>query len=108
MRSLDFSIRTEKTSRGQLITLSCEEDYMKNLVLLGFLTFVSLGYAKDPVEHESLHEAEGYKVEKAVKEKAAGRTFAGDKAKKDAPEEAPKDEIPTSEDSEVRYWRYSE
>jgi hypothetical protein len=82
---------------------------MKNLFLLALLTFVTLAYAKEPIEKESLEEAEGYKVEAAVKEKSAGRAFAGAKAKKEAPgDEAAKEEISTSEDSEVRYWRYSE
>lgn len=82
---------------------------MKNLFLLGLLVFVTLTYAKEPIERESLAEAENFKVEKAVQEKAAGRTFAGDKAKKEQPgEEVLKEEIPTTEDSDVRYWRYSE
>lgn len=81
---------------------------MKNLILLISLIFVTLAFAKDPVEKESMQDAESFKVEKAVKEKAAGRAFAGGKAKKDAPEAAMKEEIPSSEDSEVRYWRYSE
>ena len=51
--------------------------------------------------------AHGFRVEKAVKEKAPGRAFAGAKAKKDVPEAA-KEEMPTTEDSEVRYWRYQE
>ncbi len=80
---------------------------MKNILILGFLTLVTLAYAKEPVEKESIGEAEGFKVEKAVKEKSAGRAFAGAKAKKDEPVDA-KEEMPTTEDSEVRYWRYSE
>lgn len=82
---------------------------MKNVILLGLLTIVTLAYAKEPVEHETLDEAEKFKVEKAVKEKSAGRTFAGDKAKKEVPgSEVSKDEIVTGDDSEVRFWRYSE
>ena len=48
-------------------------------------------------------------IEKAQKEKSAERAFAGGKAKKDPPESMnQKDEISKSEDSEVRYWKYSE
>ena len=82
---------------------------MKNLLLLGLMTLAALSYAKEPVEHESLEEAEGYKIEAAVKEKKAERAFAGAKAKKEnAEEQNSEDEITTSEDSELRYWRYSE
>lgn len=80
---------------------------MKNMLILGFLTLVTLAYAKEPVEKESMDRAHGFRVEKAVKEKAPGRAFAGAKAKKDVPEAA-KEEMPTTEDSEVRYWRYQE
>lgn len=80
---------------------------MKNMLILGFLTLVTLAYAKEPIEKESIGEAESYKFEKAVKEKSAGRAFAGAKAKRDEAEPA-KEEMPTTEDSEVRYWRYSE
>ena len=60
---------------------------MKNIILLGLLTFVTLSYAKEPIEKESIKaetmdEAASFKVEKAVKEKSAGRAFAGAKAKK--------------------------
>ena len=82
---------------------------MKNVILLGLLTMISLSYAKEPIEQESMEEAEKFKIEKAVKEKTAGRTFAGDKAKKEVPgSEVSKDEIVTGDDSEVRFWRYSE
>ena len=80
---------------------------MKNMLILGFLTFVTLAYAKEPIEKESMDEAHTFKVEKAVKEKSPGRAFAGAKAKRDS-SEAAKEEMPTSEDSEVRYWRYQE
>ena len=82
---------------------------MKNILILGFLTLMTMAYAKDPVQKESMDPAISYKVEKAVKEKSAGRAFAGAKAKKEkVGDEVPKDEIPSSDDSEVRYWRYSE
>ncbi len=81
---------------------------MKNLILLISLIFVTLAFAKEPIEKESMQEAENFKVEKAAKEKSAGRAFAGSRAKKEVPEAAMKEEIPNSEDSEVRYWRYSE
>lgn len=85
---------------------------MKNLILLGLLTWVSFTYAKHPVAQESMGEAESYKVDSPVKEQKAGRTFAGDKAKKErklATDGAAQDEVSTGDsDSEVRYWRYSE
>ncbi len=66
-------------------------------------------FAKEPIEKDSMEEAENFKVEKAQKEKSAERAFAGGKAKKETPEGAnQKDEISRSEDSEVRYWKYSE
>lgn len=46
---------------------------MKNLILLGLFTFITLAYAKEPIESESLADAEAFKVEKAVKEKSADR-----------------------------------
>jgi hypothetical protein len=82
---------------------------MKNLTLLSLLVFVTFAFAKEPIEKESMEEAENFKVEKAVKEKSAGRAFAGGKAKKDSPEgDQYKEETPTTEDSEVRFWKYSE
>lgn len=82
---------------------------MKNILILGFLTLVTMAYAKDPVQKESMDPAISYKVEKAVKEKPAGRAFAGAKAKKEkVGDEVQKDDMPTTEDSEVHYWRYSE
>ena len=81
---------------------------MKNMLILGFLTLMTMAYAKEPIEKESFGEAESFKVEKAVKEKTPGRAFAGAKAKKEVPEAAKSDEMPTSEDSEVRYWKFQE
>ncbi len=80
---------------------------MKNMLILGFLTFITMAYAKEPIEKESMDEAENFKVEKAVKEKTAGRAFAGARAKKEVDVEKSA-EMPTTEDSEVRYWRYQE
>lgn len=80
---------------------------MKNMLILGFLTFITLAYAKEPIEKDSMDAAHSYRVEKPVKEHAPGRAFAGSKAKKEVPEDA-KEEMPTTEDSEVRYWRYQE
>ena len=84
---------------------------VKNLFLLGLLTWVSLSYAKHPVAQESMGDAEAYKVEKAVEEQDAQRSVAGEKIKRkkkvpagDAPEKEPMGEP----DSEVRYWQYSE
>lgn len=84
--------------------------FMKNLMLLGLLTFITFAYAKGPVASESLAEAENFKVEKAVKEKSAERSFAGGKAKRELhSDEASLEEQTTDDaDSEVRYWQYSE
>jgi hypothetical protein len=81
---------------------------MKNIFLLGLLVFVTLSYAKEPIEKESMEEAESFKIEKAVKEKSAGRAFAGAKAKKDVDGAAAVEEGPKTEDSEVQYWQYQE
>jgi hypothetical protein len=86
---------------------------MKNIFLLGLLTFVTLSYAKEPIEKESIKaetmdEAASFKVEKAVKEKSAGRAFAGARAKKESGEVVEKSEGAKTEDSEVQYWQYQE
>jgi hypothetical protein len=84
---------------------------MKNIFLLAALTFLTftLASAKEAIEHESIEEAENFKIEKAVKEKSAGRAFAGSKAKKETPEsELKAEETLSSEDSELNYWRFSE
>lgn len=86
---------------------------MKNLLVLALLTWVSFSYAKkDHVVHDSMADAESYKVEKAVEEQEAQRSVAGAKIKKkkksvegDGPS---KEESTGSSDSEVRYWQYSE
>jgi len=84
---------------------------MKNIFLLTLLIFVTLtlASAKEPIEHESIDEAENFKIEKAVKEKSAGRAFAGNKAKKEVQSDDTKsEEIPSSEDPDINFWRYSE
>jgi len=81
---------------------------MKNIFLLGLLVFVTVTYAKEPIEKESMGSAESFKIEKAVKEKTAGRAFAGSKAKKDVDGAAPSEDSTMTEDSEVQYWRYQE
>jgi hypothetical protein len=83
---------------------------MKKLIVLMFFTLISLAHAKITVETDSLADAEGFKVDKAVKEKSAERSFAGGKAKK---ESAPsqlifKEDVSEDSDSEVRFWEYSE
>lgn len=78
------------------------------MLILGFVTLMTMAYAKEPIERESLHEAESFKVERAVKEKSPGRAFAGAKAKKETPEAVEKEAMPMSEDSEVHYWRFQE
>lgn len=83
---------------------------VKNLILLGLLTWVSFSYAKHPVAQESMGDAESYKVEKPVEEHEAQRSVAGARIKKQ--KKVHKESVerePTSEsDSEVRYWQYSE
>ena len=66
-----------------------------------------MAYAKEPIEKESMDAAENFRVEKAVKEKSPGRAFAGAKAKKEVPQDS-KDVMPTTEDSEVRFWKFQE
>ncbi len=83
---------------------------MKNLILLIVLSWVSYSYAKHPIQHESISDAQSYKIEKPVEEQEAQRRVAGEKIKKQKHQE-PKWKGPkTNEgsDSEVHYWQYSE
>ena len=82
---------------------------IKNLVFLLFISIMALVHAKGPVKEETISEAESYKLDSGKKERPAERAFAGAKAKKDSPENGEnKEEIRTDEDSDVRFWRYSE
>lgn len=83
---------------------------IKNILLLGLLTWVTISFAKQPVVHESIAEAESFKVEKPVEEQEAQRSLAGSKIKKQKKfQDDAQNVVPTSEsDSEVRYWQYSE
>lgn len=85
---------------------------LKNLFLLGLLTWVSFTYAKGPsIVKENFGESENYRVEKPVMEQDAQRGVAGDKIKKKKPGQEPAAEkYPKSKqsDSDVRYWQYSE
>jgi hypothetical protein len=84
---------------------------LKNLLLLGVLTWVSLSYARkdDFVVRDSISEAQSYRVEKAVEEQEAKRSVAGSKIKKKSKAEHRQEvKDPTESDSEVRYWQYSE
>jgi hypothetical protein len=72
---------------------------MKNFILLGLLTIVTLSYAKEP---------EGFKIEKATPEKQAGRAFAGGKAQKESEHVSKDEDGAKTEDSEVQYWKYQE
>lgn len=87
---------------------------IKNIILLGLLTWVSLSYAKKDhsVAHDSMEDAKSYKIEKAVEEQEATRSVAGSKIKKrKAPvksEEGTSEEEFKQTDSEVRFWEYSE
>ncbi len=86
---------------------------IKNLILLGLLTWVTVSHAKKDhsVVQESMTEAERFKVEKPVEEQSAQRSVAGSKIKKKKirtnGDEALKPEA-SEIDSEVRYWQYSE
>jgi len=85
---------------------------MKNLFLLGLLTWVTLSYAKEPsVAKESMVDAEAYKVEKPTHEQEAARGVAGSKIKRQKKEvkaDGAEAREPSDSDSEVRYWQYSE
>jgi hypothetical protein len=84
---------------------------MKNLLLLGVMTWMSLSYARmdDSIARDNISEAESYKVEKAVEEQEAQRSVAGSKIKKKSKAEHRQHEHKSTEsDSEVRYWEYSE
>jgi hypothetical protein len=85
---------------------------LKNVFLLGLLAWVSVSYARntDPtIAHDSMADAEAYKVEKATPEQEAKRGVAGGKIKKNkSPVKEGHKEEPSETDSEVRYWQYSE
>lgn len=88
---------------------------LKNLILLGLLSWMSFSFAKDvnhPVVHDSMAEAHAYKVGKPSPEQEATRAVAGGKIKKQTvkvpTEEGMKTETNSESDSEVRYWQYSE
>lgn len=84
----------------------------KNLLVLIVLTWVSFSYAKDHVvAHDTIDEAESYKIESAVKEQEIKRGLAGSKIKKkklNPEKDESSKETTTDLDSEVRYWQYSE
>ena len=81
---------------------------MKNFLVLSLLTLVTLSYAKEPIEKESMEEAEGFKIENARPEKQAGRAFAGGKASKETEHMSKQEDGAKTEDSEVQYWKYQE
>jgi len=81
---------------------------MKNLLLLGMLTFAAISYAKPTVHKSSIDEAEKFKITKPVVEKNVSRSFAGGSAKKEVTPKAEAREEVKSENSEVQYWKYSE
>jgi hypothetical protein len=85
---------------------------LKNIFLLGLLTWLTVSYAKGPVViRETVVDAERYKLEKPTRELEATRSVAGSKIKKQKKElksdAAQKNDLNES-DSEVRYWQYSE
>jgi hypothetical protein len=80
-----------------------EISMIKNLILLAVaVAWVSSSYAKTPVVQEDMKDVESFKVEKPEQERK--REVAGIK-KKQVEKTESTDE---SEDSEVRYWQYSE
>lgn len=84
---------------------------MKNVILLVFLTWVTVSYASDPVAQETLGDAEAYKVEKPVQEQDAQRSLAGSKMKKkkkDFSGETLKQEAPEESETDIKFWKYSE
>ena len=84
---------------------------VKNFILLGLLTWVSFSFARKDnfVVHDSISEAESYKVEKAAPEQEAKRSVAGSKIKKKSKNLPAEENKEANEiDSEVRYWEYSE
>jgi hypothetical protein len=85
---------------------------IKNLLVLCLFTWVCFAYAKDhSIAHDSMADAEAFKVEKPTPEQEAKRSLAGSKIKKKKnqvqTDEGIKD-MPSDSDSEVRYWQYSE
>lgn len=85
---------------------------IKNLLVLCVLAWVATAVAGAPhIAHESMKEAEAFRVEKPTKEETRqGRSLAGSQIKKKQPE-AHKDaptEHSSESDSEVQYWQYSE
>jgi translation initiation factor 2 gamma subunit (eIF-2gamma) len=88
---------------------------LKNIILLVLLTWISLTYAKQPhhdvVAHETMIEAESYRVEKPAAENEAARGVAGSKIKRNKAEvksDGAESTKSSDSDSEVRYWQYSE
>ncbi len=86
---------------------------MKKTLILGLLLVTSVTFAKRDlsITHDSMSDAEGFKVEKPVEESDAQRSVAGAKIKKKGSEKTgdePAKEIPIELGSEVRYWQYSE
>ncbi len=69
-------------------------------------------YAKHPVAHENIGDAQNFKIEKSTRENEAKRSFAGEKIKRKKnldKTEGPQETFhPSEADSEVRYWQYSE
>lgn len=84
---------------------------LKNLLLLGILSWVSFAYAGSPEIKKATADYEAYKVEAPVEEQQAERSVAGSKIKKKKQRTAgdgAEVEATTEPDSEVRYWQYSE
>ena len=86
---------------------------MKNIFVFVLLLVSTTSFAKRDlsIAHDSMSDAESFKVEKPVDETDAQRSVAGAKIKKKGPEkigDEPAKEIPIEPGSEVRYWQYSE
>ena len=85
----------------------------RNVFFLGIIFFAAVSYAKRDltIVHDSMSDAEAFKVDKPVEEADAQRSVAGAKIKKktaDKMGDEPTKELPIEPGSEVRYWQYSE
>lgn len=84
---------------------------LKNLLLLGLLSWVCFAYAEAPKIKKATADYDSYKVESPVEEQEAQRSVAGSKIKKKkqrAAGDGAEVEATSEPDSEVRYWQYSE
>jgi hypothetical protein len=83
---------------------------LKNIIVLVFLSWVTLSYAAHPIAKEHMGDAESFKVESAVEEQDPQRSVAGEKIKKQkkVKDQNWEEQARPESDSAVRYWKYSE